>query len=134
MQKQRGMRHGTSATNAWLPFVPQRAPTEEEGSLRQRKSMTYRQLPPCGDVGSSSSLLCFSGLTITQGERPRVENRRFIARDRVRIRLCGHDCGTNYRGHSYDSYSTNFLSVQTVENNFLASLKNTYFIIQLYLT
>jgi len=27
------------------PFVPQRAPTEEEGSLRQRKSMTYRQLP-----------------------------------------------------------------------------------------
>ncbi|KYQ58899.1 hypothetical protein ALC60_02055 [Trachymyrmex zeteki] len=45
MQKQRGMRHGTSAMGAWPPFVPQRAPTEEEGSLRQRKSMTYRQLP-----------------------------------------------------------------------------------------
>ncbi|EFN67535.1 hypothetical protein EAG_16216 [Camponotus floridanus] len=40
------MRHGTSATGAWPSvFVPQRAPTEEEGPLRQRKSMTYRQLP-----------------------------------------------------------------------------------------
>ncbi|KOC62003.1 hypothetical protein WH47_01795, partial [Habropoda laboriosa] len=43
-QERRGMRHGTSAAGAWPPFVPQRAPTEEKGPLRQRKSMTYRQL------------------------------------------------------------------------------------------
>ncbi|EZA59912.1 hypothetical protein X777_16115, partial [Ooceraea biroi] len=30
-----------------VTIVPQRVPTEEKGLLRQRKSMTYRQLPCC---------------------------------------------------------------------------------------
>lgn len=34
---------------------------KRRGPLRQRKSMTYRQLPYDGDVGPSSSLLMFLG-------------------------------------------------------------------------
>lgn len=82
--------------------------------LRQRKSMTYRQLPCCGDVGPSSSLLCVyvsRGLAITQGETPRRKLKIYRSWSRVRSSLCYRNCGSKLLSpviHSCASHSKFF--------------------------